>query len=558
MVFSAGVEMLNKQKILSEFLEAKGIANSKQLEQAKQKQKHVQMRIDHILKDMGVIYDDNLSSLIIEELGISYIDGLNYSFEKKVIELINPFFAKRFRIIPLKVQTDKILIALDDPINFLSLDYFSDTLGLVVEAELITKKNMDYLLKTYYQSDEDKVGSDNDLPVSSDNYPQDDAPVIQLVSMLISDAYQKRASDIHIEPMLDHLRIRYRIDGILRQVESPDKNLQQSIISRIKLMAGLNIAEKRLPQDGRIRTVVDNKEFDLRISTLPAHYGESVVLRILDRRVIRIEEMGFSSAQIESFKSIVKMPNGIILVTGPTGSGKSTTLYGVLNSINKSKKKILTVEDPVEYQINGINQVQVKTKIGLSFATVLRSMLRQAPDIIMVGEIRDLETAKIAVQSALTGHLIFSTLHTNDAPSAVARIIDMGVKPYLVGATLQAVLAQRLIRLLCPNCKQSYKPPKDEIRILEIESNSDINIFKAQGCSNCANTGYLGRTGIFELLMVDEKIRRLAGQHVSSNVIREQAKAAGMTTLKEHARDKVLQGVTTFHEMVRVTQSDLD
>ncbi|MBU1088026.1 MAG: Flp pilus assembly complex ATPase component TadA [Candidatus Omnitrophica bacterium] len=550
--------MLNKQKILSEFLEAKGLANSLQLEQARQIQQRVQKSIDDILKDLGIIYDDNLSRLIIEELGITYIDGLNYSFEKKVIELINPFFAKRFRIIPLKIESEKLLVALDEPINFLSLDYFSETLGLIVEAELITKKNMDYLLKTYYQSEEDTTVSDNSSLGSEANYPEDDAPVIHLVSMLISDAYQKRASDIHIEPMYDSLRIRYRIDGILRQVESPDKNLQSSILSRIKLMAGLNIAEKRLPQDGRIRTIVNNKEFDLRISTLPAHYGESVVLRILDRRVIRIEEMGFSPAQIESFKNIVKMPNGIVLVTGPTGSGKSTTLYGVLNSINRSKKKILTVEDPVEYQINGINQVQVKTKIGLTFAMVLRSMLRQAPDIIMVGEIRDLETAKIAVQSALTGHLIFSTLHTNDAPSAVARIVDMGIKPYLVGATLQAVLAQRLIRLLCPDCKQAYKPPKDEIRILEIDPNSDTNIFKAKGCPLCANTGYLGRTGIFELLMIDEKIRRLAGDYVSSSVIREQARASGMTTLKEHARDKVLQGLTTFQELVRVTQSDVD
>lgn len=550
--------MLNKQKMLSEFLESKGIASYKQLEQAKLIQQRLQKRIDYVLKDLGVVYDDNLPQLIIEELGLTYIDGLNYPFEKKVIELINPFFAKRFRIIPLKLQTDHILVALDEPINFLSLEYFSEILNITVEAELITKNQMDDLLNAHYQADEDATIADYDLPSAENTYQENDAPVIQLVSMLISDAYQKRASDIHIEPMYDSLRIRYRIDGVLRQVQSPDKNLQSPIISRIKLMAGLNIAEKRLPQDGRIRTVVNNKEFDLRISTLPAHYGESVVLRILDRRVITIEEMGFSPAQIESFKNIVKMPNGIILVTGPTGSGKSTTLYGVLNSINRAKKKILTVEDPVEYQINGINQVQVKTSIGLSFALVLRSMLRQAPDIIMVGEIRDLETARIAVQSALTGHLIFSTLHTNDAPSAVARIVDMGIQPYLVGATLQAVLAQRLIRLLCPDCKQSYKLPKDEIRILEIDPNSDLSIFKAKGCSLCAHTGYLGRTGIFELLMVDEKIRRLAGENVSSNVIREHARAAGMTTLKEHARDKVLQGLTTFQELVRVTQSDVD
>jgi type IV pilus assembly protein PilB len=557
-IFSTGVKMLNKQKILSEFLESKGIASATQLEQAKQIQQHAQKRIDHILKDLGVVYDDNLSQLIIEELGLTYIDVLNYSFEKKVIELINPFFAKRFRLIPLNLQADKILIGLDEPISFLSLEFFSETFGISVEAELITKKQMDYLLNTYYQAEEETTVADNNLPFSGNVLALDDAPVIQLVSTLIADAYQKRASDIHIEPMYDSLRIRYRIDGVLRQVESPDKKLQPAIISRIKLMAGLNIAEKRLPQDGRIRTIVDNREFDLRISTLPAHYGESVVLRILDRRVISIEEMGFSPAQIESFKNIVKMPNGIILVTGPTGSGKSTTLYGVLNSINRSRKKILTVEDPVEYQINGINQVQVKTKIGLTFALVLRSMLRQAPDIIMVGEIRDLETARIAVQSALTGHLIFSTLHTNDAPSAIARIIDMGIKPYLVGATLQAVLAQRLIRLLCPDCKQAYKPPKDEMRILEIDPDSDLSIFKAKGCNLCAHTGYLGRTGIFELLMVDEKIRRLAGEHVSSSMIREQARAAGMTTLKEHARDKVLQGLTTFQELVRVTQSDVD
>ncbi|MFH1062070.1 MAG: ATPase, T2SS/T4P/T4SS family [Candidatus Omnitrophota bacterium] len=550
--------MLNKQKMLSEFLEAKGIASYNQLEQAKLIQQRLQKSIGHILNDLGVVYDDNLSQLIIEELGLTYVDRLNYSFEKKVMELINPFFAKRFRIIPLKLEADNLLVALDEPMNFLSLEYFSDTLNIRVEAELITKNQMDDLLNTYYQAEEDTTIAENYLPPSDNTYKEDDAPVIQLVSMLISDAYQKRASDIHIEPMYDSLRIRYRIDGVLRQVQSPDKNLQSPIISRIKLMAGLNIAEKRLPQDGRIRTTVNNKEFDLRISTLPAHYGESVVLRILDRRVITIEEMGFSPAQIQSFKNIVKMPNGIILVTGPTGSGKSTTLYGVLNSINRSKKKILTVEDPVEYQINGINQVQVKTKIGLSFALVLRSMLRQAPDIIMVGEIRDLETARIAVQSALTGHLIFSTLHTNDAPSAVARIVDMGIKPYLVGATLQAVLAQRLIRLLCPDCKQSYKPPKDEIRILEIDPDSDLSIFKAKGCNLCAHTGYLGRTGIFELLMVDEKIRRLAGENVSSSVIREQARASGMTTLKEHARDKVLQGLTTFQELVRVTQSDVD
>lgn len=555
--------MLNKQKFISEILIAKGIISCEQIQQAKQIQQRTQERIDEILLKLNVISDEQIGDLIITELGLALIDPAEFNPNENVLQRISFFFANRFRIFPLEFDNDRLLIVFDNPLNFLSLDYFSEILRIPLEAELVKKNQLDSLLDRYYPTTEESISATHKLEhvvEEEEVLPEHEAPVVQLVGMLITDAYQKRASDIHVEPMYDKLRIRYRIDGLLREVQSPEKKLQPALISRIKLMAGMNIAEKRLPQDGRIRTVVDNKEFDLRISTLPAHYGESVVLRILDRRIMKIEELGFSPTQQEEFKNIVNLPNGIILVTGPTGSGKSTTLYAVLSGINRRKKKILTVEDPVEYQISGINQVQVKTKVGLSFARVLRSMLRQAPDIIMVGEIRDLETAKIAVQSALTGHLIFSTLHTNDAPGAIARLVDMGIKPYLVAATLQAILAQRLIRLLCSECKQAYKPPKDEMRMLELNESGDreILLYRAAGCNVCAHTGYLGRTGIFELLVLDDKIRQLAHEHAPSTIIREQAKQMGMTTLKEHAKEKVLTGLTTFQELVKVTQSDVD
>jgi len=552
--------MLDKAKAITEFLTAKGIVTLKQLEQAQALQKQTQETISDILRRRNVICDENLSDLMIEQLGFSVLDPVVLNLDVEVLERINSFFANRFRMLPLKFEDETLFVAFDNPINFLSLEYFSKFLGYELEAELMDRRKMDDNLEKYYPKTDNNIFATIDEEAQEEDFvPEDEAPIIQLVSMLITDAYQKRASDIHIEPMQDELRIRYRIDGLLQQVQSPQKKLQAAIISRIKLMAGMDIAEKRLPQDGRIRTVVDKREFDLRISTLPAHYGESVVLRILDRRVMRIEDIGFSDKQTADFKNIINFPNGIILVTGPTGSGKSTTLYTVLGTMNRSKRKMLTVEDPVEYQISGINQVQVKPLIGLSFSRVLRAMLRQAPDIIMVGEIRDFETASISVQSALTGHLIFSTLHTNDAPSAIARLVDMGIKPYLAAATLRAVLAQRLIRLLCPFCKEPYTAPKDELRILDIaSSDKEITLYRATGCGRCINTGYLGRTGIFELLIITDEIRQLIHEHLPSSAIREKAKAMGMLGLKEHAIEKVLSGITSFQELVRITQTDVD
>lgn len=552
--------MLNKQKFISEFLSAIGIITPQQLEQVKLIQQRTQESIIDIFKKLGIIEDDNLSELIVEQLGLAYVKLGHYNPEPKLLKIIEPFYAHHFRILPLRLEKESLTIAVDNPLNFLSLEYFSSIFGYNLDGELIARGKMDELLEKYYLQDKEVISySEKDAQKEAASLMKTDAPVIRLVNMLIGDAYRKRASDIHVEPMSDKLRLRYRIDGFLQEIPSPAKNLQASIISRIKLMAGMNIAEKRLPQDGRIRTMVDNKEFDLRVSSLPAQYGESVVLRILDRRLLGFEELGFSDIQLNQFRNLINFPNGIILVTGPTGSGKSTTLYAALSSLDRKAKKILTVEDPVEYQINGINQIQVKPNIGLSFARVLRSMLRQAPDIIMVGEIRDLETASISVQAALTGHLIFSTLHTNDAPSAITRLVDMGVKPYLIAATLQAVLAQRLIRLLCTQCKEPYKPPKDEMKILELnQKDTGFILYRAKGCSRCSHTGYFGRTGIFELLVVNDEIRQLSYENMPSSRIREKARALGMMTLKEHVTQKVLSGLTTVQELVRVTQSDVD
>ncbi|RKY35761.1 MAG: type II/IV secretion system protein [Candidatus Omnitrophota bacterium] len=551
--------MLNKQKVITEFFVSKGIITGNNLQRALQMQLAGKETMVNILSSLGVNCDENLNSLIIEDLGLSFVDPSAFNITPQVRDIVASEFAYRFRILPLHLADDLLTVAFDTVFNFLAIDYFIEVFGYKIKAELIQKQQMDDFLRRNYDEDKETITIQQIQDDDAYSVIKDDAPVVQLLNMLISDAHKRRASDIHIEPMADKLRIRYRIDGLLQEVQPPAKKLQASIISRVKLLAKMNIAEKRLPQDGRIRMIVNNCELDLRISALPAHHGESVVLRILDKKVMGFDDLGFSDAQLENFKNMINLPNGIILVTGPTGSGKSTTLYAVLNSINKTRKKILTVEDPVEYQVYGVNQVQVKPKIGLSFSKVLRSMLRQAPDVIMVGEIRDIETAAISIQSALTGHLILSTLHTNDACSAVTRLINMGVKPYLAAATLRAVLAQRLIRLLCPDCKEPYTPPKSELRILEFSSSKLPEVlFRAKGCKKCSYTGYLGRVGIFELLVISEKVRLLANKNALNFEIREQAKSEGMMTLKEHAVQKVLSGLTSFHELVRSTQNDVD
>ncbi len=488
-----------------------------------------------------------------------------------VINGLSSRFIIENRLIPLELKNNVLKIVMANPddrntIEAIKVALLCDIIIYTADVQIIDE----YLSKFYGQEshninriiedmgtgdieflkeEEEDIGHLKDLA--------SEAPIIKLVNMLITRAVDNRASDIHIEPFEDELRVRYRIDGILHDIESIPKKLQPAIISRVKIMSKLNIAERRLPQDGRIKLKVGDSEIDLRVSTIPVLYGESLVMRILRREgiIIDLERLGFSQETLSGFTYLIKKPNGIILVTGPTGSGKTTTLYGALDKINSPDKKIITVEDPVEYQLKGVNQIHVKPQIGLNFANTLRHIVRQDPDIIMIGEIRDLETAEIAIQSALTGHLVFSTLHTNDAPSSITRLLDMGVESFLLSSTIRGILAQRLVRVICPSCKEVDDISGKNIQELSAFGfDTEITSYSGRGCEQCAYTGYYGRSGIFELLIVDDDIRKLILKNADSNQIREVAIKKGMKTLLEDGIAKVKAGITTFYEVLRVTQ----
>jgi general secretion pathway protein E len=487
-----------------------------------------------------------------------------------VLNGLSSRFIRENQVIPLELKNNLLKVALGSQEDPEIIDALKVATGAEVQIFLGDDKVVnDYILKFYGQEpqninrliedlgeggfefireDEEDVGHLKDLA--------SEAPIIKLVNMFITRAVESRASDIHIEPFEDELKVRYRIDGVLHDVEAVPKKLQAAIISRIKIMAKLNIAERRLPQDGRIKLRVAEKEIDLRVSTIPVLHGEDVVMRILLKEgiVIDLDQLGFPGPALVAFNQLIKKPNGIILVTGPTGSGKTTTLYGALDKINSPDKKIITVEDPIEYQLKGINQIQVQAQIGLNFTTTLRHIVRHDPDIIMIGEIRDLETAEIAIQSALTGHLVFSTLHTNDAPSAITRLLDMGVENFLLSSTIRGILAQRLVRVICPHCQEldstAFTP--EELQLLG--SDQAMVLFQGRGCEICSFTGYFGRIGIFELLVVDDDIRRLILKHTDATEMREVARKKGMRTLLEDGVDKVRAQKSTLHEVLRVTQ----
>jgi general secretion pathway protein E len=479
-------------------------------------------------------------------------------------------FIREHKIIPLELKNNILKVVMAHPDDVIAID----ALKVATAAEIMVYACdetviQEYIAKFYEQEmqninriiedmgdkgveflkeEEEDVGHLKDLA--------SEAPIIRLVNMLITRAVEGRASDIHIEPFEDELKVRYRIDGVLHDIESTPKRLQAAIISRIKIMAKLNIAERRLPQDGRIRLKIADSEIDLRVSTIPILHGESVVMRILRKEgiVIDLDVLGFPAQTLSVFDQLINKPNGIFLVTGPTGSGKTTTLYGALDKINSPDKKIITVEDPVEYQLKGVNQIQVKPQIGLNFANTLRHIVRQDPDIIMIGEIRDLETAEIAIQSALTGHLVFSTLHTNDAPSAITRLLDMGVENFLLSSTMRGILAQRLVRVICSSCKE-IDPSASNTETLKLFGiNSTTSLYRGRGCDYCSHTGYFGRSGIFELLVVDDDIRKLMLKNADANQIRTAAKTNGMRTLLEDGAEKIKAGVTTLSEVLRVTQ----
>jgi len=553
---------MQKQDAVRDVIKNIGLLTDQKIKKALEEQAMSKEYLGSILVKLGYVSNQNVGKTLLSQIGILPVSINLKDIEKEAIKYIPSHLASTHRIIPLRVDSGKLFLATDDPLNFLAAENLREIVGMAVELELVQTQDMDKALSGLYGS---KKEAGVDFKKISEGIKEtkgaDDAPIIKLVNVIINEAVTRRSSDVHVEPLENKFRVRYRIDGVLHEVPGPPKRLQGSIVSRLKIMAGMDIAEKRLPQDGRIKMQFEKNELDLRVSSLPGIHGESIVMRILDKSsfLVGMEDMGFLPGHRKHFEELISLPNGMILVTGPTGSGKSTTLYATLSHINQKERKVITIEDPVEYQLDGINQVQVRPQIGLTFAGGLRSMLRQAPDIIMVGEIRDMETAQIAVQSALTGHLIFSTLHTNDAASAVTRLVDMGVKPYLVASTVQGVLAQRLVRTICPSCREVYKPSEDEKQILSIKpgesgSAEELELYRGRGCSTCNDTGYKGRIGVFELLSMTDELREMILNNVSSTEISRKARELGMSTLKEDGMEKVRRGYTTIQEVMRVTQ----
>ncbi|MDD5454487.1 MAG: ATPase, T2SS/T4P/T4SS family [Candidatus Ratteibacteria bacterium] len=563
-----------EQQVFRDTLVNMGLVNEKQLEIALKEQQETGDRLGDILVRLEFISREALTKALASHFGLVPINLKEYSPPKKVINLVSATVARRYKLLPLKLEDDVLTVALADPLDFLSLDNLEKTIGRKINPLLAKEQDMEAKLTQHYGVAEETLStlvteiSESNLSIAGlesveeDENPED-APIIKFVSMLIFEAFKMRASDIHVEPLINRLRIRYRIDGILQEMQAPPKKIQASVLSRIKLLAGMKIEEKRLPQDGRILVTLMGKTLDLRVSALPGIHGESVVMRILDKSslLLGLGELGFIEEDQKKWAEVIRTTNGIILVTGPTGSGKTTTLYAVLNELNTPDKKIITVEDPVEYQLSGINQVPVNPQIDLTFSNALRSMLRQAPDVILVGEIRDTETAEIAVRAALTGHLVFSTLHTNDAASALTRLIDMGVKPFLVSSSVQAILAQRLVRTVCKKCSEDYQPPEDILKLIEQEMGPEIlktaTFKRGRGCAECNNTGYKGRLGIFELLVMSEKIREIVMGQIVSRKIRDLACQEGMKLLREDGWLKACRGITTVEEVISTTQTDV-
>jgi general secretion pathway protein E len=529
-------------------------------------------KLGKILINLGFITEKILIETLSYQLGIK---SLAFSeFPKVIPEDSYPTakFMKQYKFVPIGSDAQVMKIAISDPLDSYILESLRSFSGKSLELYISSEKDIMEAIEQYFSSNvqmttimegmrEEELES-ADIDLQEDVHHLRDmafeAPVVKLVNMIITQAVEGRASDIHIEPFENSVKVRYRIDGALNEIDPLPKRLQAAVLSRIKIMSRLNIAERRLPQDGRIKLRVTGRDIDLRISTMPTIYGESIVMRILDRSsaLIILESLGFPEKTLEHYRKLIHIPYGMLLVTGPTGSGKTTTLYASLSQINSPDKKIITIEDPIEYQIDGINQIQVKPKIGLTFATGLRHIVRQDPDIIMIGEIRDIETADIAIQSALTGHLVFSTLHTNDAPGAVTRLLDMGVESFLVSSSIIGVLAQRLVRVICPSCKEPFVPKQeviDSIKTLDLNTTT----YHGTGCEACRYTGYKGRTGIFELMGITDEIRHLVLEKASSDVIRQRSIAQGMQVLRDCGWHKVSQGITSIEEVLRVTQEGL-
>ena len=567
--------MQQSEDYVLRILQDVGLVTRPQIESARLRLNGANNVVDLLIDD-GTVSDMDVSRALAAQAHMDWIDISSIVIPPQIINQIRGEEARRFKVIPVTFGETGLVVAIGNPLDIDTID----SLGFLLQRELelvctSPKKIREALIKYYGTADEaadvlqEKIGEDIDLGLeigdgaAGTGVDEADAPIIRLVSMLLIEAHRTGASDIHLEPLDKKFRVRFRIDGVLQEMQAPPKRLQSAIISRLKIMTGsMSIAEKRLPQDGRIQVKIKKKPIDLRVSTIPTNHGESMVMRVLDKSSLKLglPELGFFSDDQEIFERLIRLPDGILLVTGPTGSGKTTTLYSCLHYINKPDRKIITVEEPIEYQMNGINQVPVNPEIGMTFPAALRSILRQAPNIIMIGEIRDLETASIATNASLTGHLVFSTLHTNDAPSAVARLVDIGVQPFLVASSVRAMMAQRLVRRLCNNCKQPAELTETELRALRIEPGQvhEAQVMKPVGCEQCRQIGYKGRMGIFEIFVIDDEVRHMINKRSSTLMLRQRARELGMRTLREDGVRKVLAGLTSAEEVISITIGDVN
>ncbi|NLK23027.1 MAG: Flp pilus assembly complex ATPase component TadA [Clostridiales bacterium] len=559
--------IIQKRK-LGEILVAAGKITPEQLQDVLSRQKQLGKKIGQILVDEEIVTDSDIIEAIETQTGIKRVDLTETGCDKKAIKMVSQKICDKYDLAPFGFEGSKIKVALADPLNIFAIDDISISTGLEVQPYIATRREIRRFVEIHYSNEQMSKAAEELKKESLETKAQasnivdieqiDDvknAPVVKMIDRLFRNAIEMRASDIHIEPYEKIVRIRYRIDGKLQVVNTLDIESLGPLVTRIKILASLNIAEKRIPQDGRIITRVGEKEVDLRVSILPIVYGEKVVIRILDRDGFKFgkEQLGMSPENIKKLERMISSPYGIILVTGPTGSGKSTTLYTVLSELNESNVNIVTVEDPVEYSLDGINQVNVNNKAGMTFASGLRSILRQDPDIIMIGEIRDNKTAEIATKAAITGHLVLSTLHTNDSASSITRLVDMGIQPYLVSTSIAGVIAQRLVRRICPHCKEEYEADAHEKKILGIDPNSSVKLARGKGCGHCNNTGYIGRIGIYEIMEITREHRDLINHSNDANVLKDLSIKSGMTTLGDECKSLVLQGTTTINELANIT-----
>jgi type IV pilus assembly protein PilB len=561
-----------KKRLIGELLKDKGLITEEQLDKALAEQKAEGKLLGRILVEKGYVSEEDILAVLSAQLGMKEVDLSDIKIPKDLLERVPVAVAKAYKIVPVRMEGNTLVVAMGDPMNIQVLDDLRFMLDSEVKGLKSNEEDVNEAIDKFYSGQTESVedllkevetaapsmeGEEEVTDLAALEEMARQLPIVKLVNLVLIQGIKDRASDIHFEPFEDQFKIRYRVDGILYEMLPPPKHFAVPVTTRIKVMAQMDIAERRRPQDGRIALHMGGNEIDMRVSTLPTVFGESVVLRVLDRTVLKrsLDELGLLESDFKKVKQLIKKPNGIILVTGPTGCGKTTTLYSALMELNDIETKIITTEDPVEYDIEGIIQVQIRTGIGLTFDKCLRSILRQDPDIILVGEVRDLPTAEMSIHSSLTGHLVFSTLHTNDAPSTITRLLDMGVEPYLIASTLEAVVSQRLVRVLCQKCKEKYTPSEEELERLDLDKEraKDITFHRAKGCPACNNIGYIGRTGIYEIMILNEELRQLIVERATAGELRAAALKRGMRMLRDDGLEKIKRGITTIEEVARET-----